>query len=207
MKRSTALGHIEHIASESTRYAEMESEGWPLESMWIADDILDAPDTLDVVTMLLLVDVPVEDLTWLALNRVEVAIAETIRLDKLPIWRHGRPSGWPAWNAENRRVRRFWHITEGTDTEAIETLRSGNPIEPVFMEPHVFIDQMQTEYGVSRTHLHTVLDEYWKGPWRREHKGYGIHPEDHLWRAAYGLQQIEEALGMTDESGPDLRLV
>jgi hypothetical protein len=195
MKRSTALGHIEHIAAEATRYAEMETEAWPLESMWIADDILDAPDTLNVVTMLLCVDVPVEDLTWRALNRVEVAIAETMRVDKGPIWRHGRPSAWPAWNAENRRVRRFWHIDHGFDSEPIETLRQGEAIDPVDVETHVFIDQMQTEYGVSRAHLNHVLHEYWEYPWRNEHKGYGIHPEDHLWRAAYGLQQIEEALG------------
>ena len=57
---------------------------------------------------------------------------------------------------------------------------------------------MRTEYRVSRAHLNTVLDEYWKNSWRREHKGYGIYPEDHLWRAAYGLHQIEDALGMTD---------
>ncbi len=207
MKRSTALGHLEHIAAEATRYGEMQPEGWPLNSMWIADDILDAPDTLDVVTMLLLMDVPVEELTWRALNRVEVAIAETMRIDKAPIWRHGRPSAWPAWNAENRRVRRFWHITEGTNTEAIETLRQGKAIEPIAVEPHVFIEQMQTEYGVSRAHLNTVLDEYWEHPWRKAHKGYGIHPEDHLWRAAYGLQQIEEALGMTDRGDPKLRIV
>ena len=207
MKRSTAVGHIEHIAAEATRYAEMQPEAWPLESIWIADEILDAPDTLDVVTTLLLVDVPVEDLTWRALNRVEVAIAETMRMDKGPIWRHGRPSAWPAWNAENRRVRRFWHITEGTDMGVIETLRQGNPIEPVAVEPHEFIEQMQTEYIVSRSHLRTVLDEYWKQAWRKDHKGYGIHPEDHLWRAAYGLEQIEDALGIANEDGPKLRLV
>jgi hypothetical protein len=207
MKRSTAVKHVEHIATEATRQAGLWPDGWSLESMWIADDILDAPDTLNVVTVVMRVDIPVEDLPWRTLNRLEVAIAETLRIDKLPIWRHGRPSAWPAWNAENRRVQRFWHITEGTDTEAIETLRQGIPLEPIAVEPHVFIEQMQTEYGVSRAHLHTVLDEYWEGSWRREHKGYGIHPEDHLWRAAYGLQQIEEALGTTDEGGPKLRLV
>jgi len=207
MKRSTALKHIDHIAAEATRYAEAQPEGWPLESMWIADEILDAPDTLSVVTVALLVDVPIEDLPWRTLNRAEVAVAQTLRIDKLPLWRHGRPSVWPAWNAENRRVRRFWHTTEGTDTGVIETLREGNRVEPIDIEPHEFIDQMRAEYRVSRAHLHTVLDEYWEHPWRNEHSGFNIHPEDHLWRAAYGLQQIEEALGMTDESDPKLRLV
>jgi len=153
---------------------------------------------LGTVTVLLLVDVPVEDLPWRTLNPTEVAIANLLRMDKLPIWRHGRPSNWPAWNAENRRVRRFWHIDEGTDTEMIDTLRKGDPVEPITVEPNEFIEQMRTEYQVSRAHLRTVLDEYRERDWRTEHRGHGIYPEDHLWRAAYGLQQIEEALGMTD---------
>ncbi len=200
MKLSTAIRHLEQIGAESTRYGDLQPLGWPLESMWIADDILDAPDALDVVTVLLLVDVPAEDLPWRTLNSVERAIAETLRIPKLPIWRHGRPSSWPAWNAENRRVRRFWSLEEGTDTTVIETLRAGKPLDPVAVEPSVFIEQMESERAVSRVHLATVLDEYWEQSWRREHEGYGIHPEDHLWRAAYGLQQIEAALGMTDKA-------
>ncbi len=196
MKRSTAIRHLEQLAAEATRHAEVWPESVHPESMWIADDILDAPDMLDVVTILVRVDVPVEELTWRAINPVEYAIADSLRLPKLPIWQHGRPSAWPAWNAENHRVRRFWHIEEGIDGEVIETLRNGNPIDPIAVAPHVFIEQMRTEYEVSRTHLNSILDEYWEYPWRREHKGFGIHPEDHLWRAAYGLQQIEEAMGM-----------
>ena len=207
MKRSTALGHLKHIAAEATRYAEALPDLHHAESMWIADDILDAPDTLNVVTVVIRVDLPVEKLPWRTLNPIEVAIAESLRIDKLPIWQHGRPSSWPAWNAEHRRVRRFWHIDDGTDTDVIETLRAGRRVEPVAVENHEFVDQMRTEYSVSRSHLRTVLDEYWEHQWRNEHKGYGIHPEDHLWRAAYGLQQIEEALGMTDGSAPKLRLV
>jgi len=41
---------------------------------------------------------------------------------------------------------------------------------------------------------------YWERSWRRQHEGYGIHPEDHFWRAANGLQQIEAALAMTDKA-------
>ena len=207
MKRSTALGHLEHIGVEASRQAELWTDLHHAESMWIADDILDAPDTLNVVTVVIRVDLPVEQLPWRTLNPIEVAIAESLRIDKLPIWRHGRPSSWPAWNAENRRVRRFWHIDEGTDAHVIETLRAGRPVEPVAVQPHEFVDQMRTEYSVSRSRLRTVLDEYWEHPWRNDHKGYGIHPEDHLWRAAYGLQQIEDALGMSHEGGPKLGLV
>jgi hypothetical protein len=198
MKRTTAVGHLQHIGEEASRYAEVQPDGWPLDSMWIADEILDAPDTLNVATVLLLVDVPVEDLPWRSLNQVEWAISGTLRIPKLPIWQHGRPSSWPAWNAENRRVRRFWSISDGTDMHVIDTLRAGTSLDPIEVEPYVFVEQMQTELRVSSAHLATVLDEYWEHDWRREHQGYGIHPEDHLWRAAYGLQQIEAALGIAD---------
>ena len=107
MKRSTAVGHLEHIGAAASRDVEVWTDVHHAESMWIADEILDAPDTLEVLIVVLRVDVPVEDLPWRTLNPIEVAIAESLRVDKLPIWRHGRPSAWPAWNAENRRVRRF----------------------------------------------------------------------------------------------------
>lgn len=200
MKRATAVRHLEALGEEATRYRELLADEWALESLWMADDILDAPDTLDVITILVAVDVPVEELPWRTLNWTGEGIAERLRLEKLPIWAHGRPSSWPAWNAENRRVRQFWSREEGTDTAVTETLREGKPVEPVAVEPSVFIEQMTIERTVSRAHLATVLDEYWEHPWRREHKGFGIHPEDHLWRASYGLQQIEAALGRTNDA-------
>jgi len=199
MKRSTAVRHLQHLGEEATRYGCEQQDAPHLESMWIADEILDVPDTLAVVTVLVLIDVAVEDLPWRAISPSERAVAERLRLRKLPIWHHGRPSSWPAWNAENRRVRRFWSLEEDTDTDVIEMLRAGEPVDPVAVEPHAFIEQMRTEYTVSRAHLEKILNEYWEVPWRREHQDFGFHPEDHLWRAAYGLQQIQEALGIVGE--------
>ncbi len=202
MKRSTAVRHLEHLGEEATRYGCEQPDAPHLESMWIADEILDVPDTLAVVTVLVLIDVA--DLPWRAVNPPERAITARLRLRKLPIWHHGRPSSWPAWNAENRRVRRFWSLEEGTDTGIIEMLRAGEPVDPDAVEPHVFIEQMRTEYTVSRAHLEKILDDYfddyWEVPWRRQHQDFDFHPEDHLWRAAYGLQQIQEALGMTGDA-------
>ena len=60
MKRSTALGHLEHIGVEASRQAELWTDLHHAESMWIADDILDAPDTLNVVTVVIRVDLLVE---------------------------------------------------------------------------------------------------------------------------------------------------
>ena len=60
--------------------------------------------TANVVTVLR-VDVSVEDLPWRTLNRVEVAIAETLRIDKLPT-----PSMTQSGDVEvrDRAIRRLW---------------------------------------------------------------------------------------------------
>ena len=43
-------------------------------------------------------------------------------------------------------------------------------------------------------HLGEVLDGYWEPDWRRAHRGYGIQPEHHLWRAAEALRSLRQAL-------------
>jgi len=39
-----------------------------------------------------------------------------------------------------------------------------------------------------------VLDHYWEHDWRREHRGDGIYPENHLWRASQAIRDIEAAI-------------
>ena len=50
------------------------------------------------------------------------------------------------------------------------------------------------ELPVSRGHLRTVVERYWDRDWRREHKGYDESPEDHLWRAAAAVSEMQDAL-------------
>ena len=39
-----------------------------------------------------------------------------------------------------------------------------------------------------------MIDRYWDGDWRGEHKGHGESPEDHLWRAAAAVSEMQDAL-------------
>jgi hypothetical protein len=34
--------------------------------------------------------------------------------------------------------------------------------------------------ATSLTHLRQVTDAYWEREWRADHKGFGVHPDDHL---------------------------
>jgi hypothetical protein len=53
---------------------------------------------------------------------------------------------------------------------------------------------LRAELPRSEAHLRAVLDDYWEGSWRRRHSGDGIHPDDHLWRAAWAVQSMRDAL-------------
>lgn len=43
-----------------------------------------------------------------------------------------------------------------------------------------------------------MLDDFWEPGWRREHRSGGIYPEEHLWRAAQAVRDIEAALGRAE---------
>lgn len=51
-----------------------------------------------------------------------------------------------------------------------------------------------TELSASLAHLKRVTDRFPEREWRREHKGFGTYPEDHLWRAAQGYLELRDAL-------------
>ena len=57
-----------------------------------------------------------------------------------------------------------------------------------------FSAQLLDELTRSRAHLRGVLEHFWDDGWRRDHRGSGVYPEDHLWRAARALVEIEDAL-------------
>jgi hypothetical protein len=46
------------------------------------------------------------------------------------------------------------------------------------------------ELAASLAHLQRVDAAYWEREWRRDHKGLGIYPEDHLWRATHGYLDL-----------------
>jgi hypothetical protein len=64
-------------------------------------------------------------------------------------------------------------------------------VEPTASE---LIGQLRAELPVSRAHLRTVVERYWDRDWRRENKGYDESPENHLWRAAAAVSEMQDAL-------------
>jgi hypothetical protein len=65
--------------------------------------------------------------------------------------------------------------------------------------------QLVIEHGAARDHLRDVLDRYDDRGWQREHSGFGLRRDDHLWCAAQGFLDLDAALQEQDResSVPD----
>jgi hypothetical protein len=198
VKRSTAVGHLEEMAGVATERLRLRDTdiGWPLEEMWVTGDLLGLANTLEAGSVVLVLDLPAEELPWLALHPAGEWVGDQLRLGKRPLLWCYRPLTWPVWNHEHRRLCRFWTAREGLDSTVIEALRTRrlDRLDVVEPSPEELVTQLREELALSRRHLRAVLATYWDRDWRREHKGYDESPEDHLWRAATAVSEIADAL-------------
>jgi hypothetical protein len=115
VKRSTAIRHLvemAEVASQELRLRETEI-GWPLEELWVSGDLLGDADSLDTSSVVVVLDVPPEEVPWLAINRAGEWVGDRLRLPKRPLLWCYRPLAWPVWNHEHRRLVRFWSAGGG----------------------------------------------------------------------------------------------
>ena len=198
MKRSTAISHLVEMAEVATERLRLRDTdiGWPLEELWVTGELLGQADTLDAGAVVLVLDVPVDELPWLALHPASERVGDQLRLGKRPIRWSYRPLAGPVWNHEHRRVARFWSARDGLDADVIAALQLRRLDHLAVVEPSVqeLVEHLREEIAISRRHLRAVLDSYWDRDWRREHKGYDESPEDHLWRAASAVEDMLDAL-------------
>lgn len=170
--------------------------GWPIEELWITGDLLTPVDSLNHGTVVLALDIPADELPWLALHPTAEWIGHQLRLGKRPMHWSYRPTLWPVWNQEHRHLVRYWTAAAGLDDAVIDALQSRDLSRLTIVEPGPgeLVDQLREELVVSRRHLQTILDHYWDPDWRCDHKGYDESPEDHLWRAATAVVETSTAL-------------
>ena len=198
MKFATSVGHLESVGRQADDYLRLRDTDidWPLAELWVGGALLEGPSELETTPLILMLDAPPEELTWLALHPGGDWICEDLRVTKRPISARYRPTVYPAWNCRDRRVLRFWSSDSGYDDDAVQALRDRQfdrlPIvSPTSAE---FESQLQLELELCQQHLNTVMDRYWDRDWRQERKGFGMYPEDHLWRAASAVREIQTAL-------------
>lgn len=70
MKRSTAIRHlVELTEAASDRLPLVATDfGWPLEELWVTGALLDPVDELEHGSVVLMIDLPPDELPWLAVH-------------------------------------------------------------------------------------------------------------------------------------------
>jgi hypothetical protein len=198
VKRSTAIAHLVEMAAAATENLRLRDSdfGWPLEEMWVTGDLLTDADNIAASSVVLVLDEPPDELPWLALHPTGEWVGHQLRLGKRPLVWYYRPLLLPVWNHANRRLARFWTAAAGPDDDVIEALRSRRLAGVSIVEPTAteLVAQLGEELATSRRHQRSVIDSFWNDDWRREHKGFGVYPEDHLWRAAKAVADMQDAL-------------
>jgi hypothetical protein len=162
--------------------------------MWAAGDLLGSAESIEEASVVFLLDLPANELPWMALHPTGEWVSERLRLGKRPVQWWYRSHAWPAWNPTHQSVARFWSDRDGRDNEVLDALRERRSLLVVEPSPEDRWAQLNEERVLARRHFEAVLDHYYDRDWRHKHKGFGVYPEDHLWRAAQGLREIEDAL-------------
>lgn len=195
MKYSTAVGRIRTVADELTSHAEWRDE--LIVEAYVYGELLDAPPTLERVALAFVVDLPPEEVTWLAHPAAPEAAVSLLRFEKYPITWRWRPLAWPVWNHEIVAPVRFWSVKDGADAATLDALASRelDSLEPLLPKvEETFLAQLRIEREVAKRHLESVVESYHDRDWRKSHKGFGVYPEDHLWWATSGFLDLDEAV-------------
>lgn len=192
MKRSTAISRLRDVADGLSRTTQWPDVG--IVEAYVFGALLDETVDVERVELALIVD---DDLAWLSRPVRLEATAALLRFDKLPLSWRWRSARRPVWNHHIRRAARFWTASNGVDEVVLESLASGrlDLVPTTGPAGHdELMAQLVAEREVCRRHLAEVTDRFYEGDWRGAHRHEGIYPQDHLWWAAAGFLELDDAI-------------
>lgn len=193
------MGRLGDVADGLDRAAQ-----WPettVAAAFVFGAILDASLDLDLIELAIVVAEPADVVPWMSRPAHLEALAALLRFTKLPLSWRWRPLEWPVWNHEIDRAVRFWTADGGRDQRVFDALAAGK-LEGVGIDGPAdsaeLIGELLVERDVGRRHLATVTECFYDQAWRREHRGDGVHAEDHLWWATAAFLDLDDALRRLD---------
>ncbi len=201
MKHSTAIGRLTDVCDGLDRAAE-----WPdssVTSAFVFGALLDDDADLDRVEVALVVAEPPEAVPWMSRPAHLEALAAMLRFTKLPLSWRWRPAEWPVWNHAIDRAVRVWSAAGGRDQRAVDALAARQLGDVAVERPasdKELLAELLVERDVSRSHLASVTESFYEQDWRRDHRGDGVHAEDHLWWATAGFLDLDDAVRRLDPS-------
>ena len=200
MKRSTVMSRLGVIADgldRAVQWSEVTVVG-----AYVFGGLLQRDAQLERIALALVVAESPETVPWMARPARLEALAELLRLPKLPVSWWWRPADWPVWNHSIIRAVRFWSADGGRDQRALDGLAAAR-LENVSVKAPANRGELRTqvaiERDVARQHLVTVTESFYEPGWRREHRGDGVYPENQLWSATAAYLELDDALQRLDQ--------
>jgi hypothetical protein len=172
---------------------------WPetmIAAAFVFGGMLDGETDLDRIALAFVVAEPAEVVPWMARPARLEALAATLDFTKLPLSWRWRPAEWPIWNHVIERGLRVWTADGGRDQVALAALAARQLDDIVLDAPQdsdALIAELLVERDVGRRHL-AVTQSFYDRDWRREHRGEGVYPEDHLWWATAAFLELDDAM-------------
>lgn len=198
MRHPTAVQRLRTIAGNCQRISHGWSDCPALVAAYAFGAVLDSPAEPAVVAVAFVLDRPADELTWGVQPPYCHSLIHLLDLQKAPVDWYWRPAAGPVGNHLIRRPLRFWSLDGGTDTTALDALARGEADALRLPDPPPAERRRQqaTELEASLAQLRRVESEYFDRGWRSAHRGFGLHPENHLWDAVHGyLELLAEARG------------
>jgi hypothetical protein len=179
-------------------------KGWPPEEPFLLEayvfgDMLRGADPLERVEVVLVLNLPSEDVPWESHPRGAMWLADRLRLDKGGFAYWWRSHLDPVCNHRIQEPVRFWS-PEGPSEGVLQALaeRRFGDLPRLAVPPDVGGEQLAAELEAALGHLRAVHAAYWDRDWRRDHRGLGRYPEDHLWEAVHGYLDVHDAAASSD---------
>jgi len=191
MKWPRAVHHLEELAHTCADMAQLPTTIFPLHvtQLWTYGEVLTSRDDLDWLSVVLAVDVPVEDVAWFCPPAGAEHWSNATRLSKNPIVVMWRSTRAPLWNHDIRGPLLIWDESVGIATEAMSALRDGTA--DVLRQPEPTDEEMRSrleaELAVSLRALESATAAYEQ---RRFSPGKIGPVADALWHASQGYLDV-----------------
>ncbi|KUL29194.1 DUF7711 family protein [Actinoplanes awajinensis] len=194
MKYGTAVKRLQTIADRCQHVGDLDE--LLLVGAYAFGAVLDEPGDLDFVQVAFVLDLPPDDLPWHTQPQSCSSMPYFLQIDKGGVDRFWRSASRPVSNHRIVRPLRIWSREDGPDAVALDALRRGEAEElrPAAPGAAELREQLTAELATSLAHLRRVEGSYWEREWRRDNRGGGTYPENHLWDATHGYLDLLDAI-------------
>jgi hypothetical protein len=204
MKWSRAVHHLEELARTCADMSGRPATIFPLRvtALWTFGAVLSSRDDLDSLTVVLAVDLPVDDVAWLCSPSGAEHWSQATRLSKNPVVALWRSTRAPLWNHRIRRPLLIWEEhgmgddSGGFESDGLTALRNGTAEALRLSEPTPgeLASRLDDEKAVSLRALESATGVYEQ---RRFSPGKLEPVADALWRAGAGYLDVLGAVRQT----------